>query len=51
MVYHIYLASYFQEIIENSLTSGIFLIYMKTAYVTPIIKNLTSTNPSSPTTD
>ena len=36
--YHIYLESYYQEIIENSLTSGIFPIYMKTAYVTPIIK-------------
>ena len=36
--YHIYIASYYQEIIENSLTSGIFPIYMKTAYVTPIIK-------------
>ena len=36
--YHIYLASYYQEIIEKSLTSGIFPIYMKTAYVTPIIK-------------
>ena len=28
--YHIILASYYQEIIENSLTSGVF---MKTAYV------------------